>query len=152
MRAKHNTWATGLERRRLYSLWCSMHARCSNPTRPDYARYGANGVTVCERWKSFANFLEDMGPRPSPKHSVDRKDGAHGYEPDNCRWATVVEQQRNRSNNHMITWRGETRCMTEWGEVLGLSRDVLKDRLRKGWSVDRALGTSLMRTTTGSAQ
>ena len=150
MRAQHNTWATGLERRRLYSLWCGIHARCTDTTRSDYARYGAKGVTVCERWELFSNFLEDMGPRPSAKHSVDRKDGKRGYEPDNCRWATVIEQQRNRSNNHMITWRGETRCMTEWGEVVGLSRDVLKDRLRKGWSVDRALGTPLMRTT-GSA-
>jgi len=141
VRAQHNTWATGQERRRLYSLWCSMHARCSNPTRADYARYGGSGVQVCERWASFASFLEDMGPRPTPQHSIDRIDGGLGYAPSNCRWATPTEQQRNRSNNRLLTWNGTTRCVAEWAEVLQLSRELIKDRLAGGWSVDAALST-----------
>lgn len=150
-KATHNQWATGPERRRLYSVWSSMHARCTEPSRPDFARYGAQGVVVCERWHAFSAFLEDMGPRPSRQHSIDRIDSQRPYEPSNCRWATSTEQNRNRSNNHLITWRGQTRCMTEWGEVLGLSRDVLKFRLCKGWSVDRALGTPLRRSVSRSA-
>lgn len=150
VKAMHNQWAAGQERRRLYSVWSSMHARCSDPKRPDFLRYGAQGVVVCDRWSAFSAFLDDMGSRPSRQHSLDRIDSTLPYEPGNCRWATASEQNRNRSNNHLITWRGETRCMTEWGELLGLSRDVLKYRLREGWSIERALSTPLQKST-GSA-
>lgn len=79
-----------------YQSWRSMIQRCENPNAYDYARYGGRGITVCERWRScFENFLADMGPRPSPQHTLDRIDPNRNYEPGNCRWATKAEQSRN---------------------------------------------------------
>jgi hypothetical protein len=79
-----------------YSVWSDMRRRCFTPTHKNYAGYGGRGITVCPRWNSFTTFLADMGPRPSPKHSIDRKDNDGNYEPANCRWATQPEQIRNR--------------------------------------------------------
>lgn len=79
-----------------YRSWVGMIQRCTNPKAENYARYGGRGVTVCERWHDFTNFLADMGPKPSPKHTIDRIDNEKGYEPGNCRWATVTEQNRNQ--------------------------------------------------------
>jgi hypothetical protein len=83
-----------------------MIQRCTNPKNPAYHWYGGRGITVCERWLSSANFLADMGKRPSPKHSLDRKDNGKGYEPGNCRWATVPEQLANRRPRSVFP-RGE---------------------------------------------
>lgn len=79
-----------------YRVWCLVKRRCMNVRAEDYSRYGARGVTLCERWMSFETFLEDMGERPSTDHSIDRIDGSRGYEPGNCRWATRTTQNRNR--------------------------------------------------------
>jgi hypothetical protein len=80
-----------------FSIWTDMLRRCSDPRRPEFKHYGGRGITVCDRWReSFANFLADMGPRPSPGLTLDRRDNDGNYEPGNCRWATVLEQNRNR--------------------------------------------------------
>lgn len=79
-----------------YNSWTSMRERCNNTRRPAYQWYGAKGITYCERWEKFENFLADMGPRPSPSHSLDRIDTKGNYEPSNCRWATKLEQSQNR--------------------------------------------------------
>lgn len=141
--AKHNTWAKGKERRQLYAIWRGMHERCKNPARPDFARYGASGITVCERWDEFSAFLEDMGPRPEGRRSIDRVDGSLGYDPSNCRWASAVEQARNKTTNHVIQWSGQTHCIAKWSEVTGLSAHLIKFRLRDGWPVEKALTTPL---------
>lgn len=78
-----------------------MIQRCGNARNPGFANYGGRGITVCERWLSFENFLADMGPRPTPAHSIDRIDNDRGYEPGNCRWATVTEQNRNRRSTKL---------------------------------------------------
>lgn len=79
-----------------YATWASMHKRCRIKTNPSYHHYGGRGITVCERWNVYENFLADMGRRPSPRHSIDRVNNDGNYEPGNCRWATGSEQINNR--------------------------------------------------------
>lgn len=116
-----------------------MRNRGTCPTSQHYARYGARGITVCAEWSTFANFLADMGPRP-PGTSIDRIDNTKGYEPGNCRWATRTTQGRNTSAVRLITYRGESKCVAEWRDELGLTRTVCA-RLYAGWDMDRALST-----------
>ncbi len=124
-----------------YRTWCDMHKRCTNPRSKNYSDYGGRGIRVCPRWHDFTLFLADMGERPAGR-SLDRHPDRDGnYEKSNCRWATGTEQARNTRANHRITFNGETRCLAEWAEVLGIKRTILKDRLRAGWSVERALTT-----------
>lgn len=121
-----------------------MIQRCGNPNSKRYADYGGRGITVCERWKSFAGFAEDMGPTFSPELSLDRIDNDGNYEPGNCRWATVVEQARNKRNSHRVTFLGQTKTIAEWSELLGLHYDTVHTRLGKqGWPVERALTTGV---------
>lgn len=126
----------------LYGRWASMVSRTTNPNHPRYPDYGGRGITVCERWKSFEGFAEDMGSTFSPELSLERIDNGRGYEPGNCRWATVIEQARNKRSSHLVTFRGQTKTIAEWAELLGLNYETVHTRLGKqGWPVDRALMT-----------
>lgn len=117
-----------------------MRSRCYNQNNPTYQRYGARGITVCERWKtSFVAFLEDMGRRPSLQHSLDRSDNSLGYSRENCRWATAKDQSRNRRSNRFIVVAGIRRTLAEWGEVSGLGSGVIHARLKAGWCETRAV-------------
>jgi hypothetical protein len=121
-----------------YQTWRNMRSRCENPNVPAYKNYGGRGITVCERWKTFENFLADMGERPEGM-TIERIDNDRGYEPGNCRWATYNEQARNMRSNQRITLNGETKCLTEWAEQYGIKMPTLWARLRMGWSVEEAL-------------
>jgi hypothetical protein len=83
-------------RRPEYIVWVAMRKRCRNPQSPDYPRYGGRGINVCARWEDFGNFISDMGPRPSARHSIDRVNNDGNYEPGNCRWTTPDVQAANR--------------------------------------------------------
>lgn len=125
-----------------YRAWQQMRLRCLDPQHRAYPRYGGRGITICDRWKdSPENFVADMGPRPSPRHEIDRVDNDRGYEPDNCRWATRKTNSRNRRSNRMLTHRGETLALAEWCERLNIPRDTVRKRLESGWTVASALET-----------
>jgi hypothetical protein len=113
-----------------------MRSRCENPSDNGYPDYGGRGITVCDRWKDFANFYADMGDPPKG-YWLDRVDNAKGYDPDNCAWRTPKQQNRNRRDNNLLTYNGETLCLSEWAEKLGISRDLLRGRVRRGWDVER---------------
>jgi len=123
-----------------YHTWCHIKARCLVPTDKSFPRYGGRGVTVCARWQeSFEHFLADMGPRPSVAHSIDRVDNDGPYAPENCRWATRVEQARNKRTSRLIDYQGEKISLAEACERAGAPYKRAHDRLQNGWSVDRAL-------------
>lgn len=137
-KAAHTKWLTGIERRRMYAVWSGMHARCSNPKNKSFDRYGARGISVCDRWASFEMFLADMAPRPNGA-LLERVDNSAGYSPANCRWATAKEQSRNKRNNRLIEINGQAKCMTEWADIFGVTRELVRDRISRGWSIVRAL-------------
>jgi len=123
-----------------YASWRSMLSRCNNKNAPDYDRYGGRGITVCERWNSFENFLADMSERPSGK-TLDRKDNEGNYEPSNCRWATRIEQGCNTRGNVNLTFNGQTNCLAEWARVTGIKEKAIRDRFNDGWTAERILTT-----------
>jgi hypothetical protein len=131
-----------------HTSWLAMKSRCYRRTDRFFRLYGGRGIRVCRRWHRFENFLEDMGAKPSPKHSLDRIDNDGDYEPGNCRWATASEQANNRSNTVHLTVNGRTQSLAQWARESGLSAGTLKSRLWRGWSADRALSEPL-RTTGG---
>lgn len=124
-----------------YRTWQNMIGRCIYPSSPSYSRYGGRGVTVCDEWRSFDRFLSDMGERPAGT-TLDRIDGTKGYAPDNCRWATPIEQRRNMPQNTIIEFQGESMSLADWARRLGIDRHTLRSRVvRKGWPIERALTT-----------
>lgn len=123
-----------------YARWKSMMQRCNDPGADNFEHYGGAGVTVCERWQDFALFRVDMGECPDKSMTLDRIEGAKGYEPGNCRWATRADQNRNRPRHAvMLTHDEATLSLTEWASRVGLSVNLLSMRLRLGWTVERAL-------------
>ncbi len=128
----------GMARTPVYRVWHTMVQRCTNPTNTHWASYGGRGITVCERWRDFANFYADMGA-PKPGFTLDRIDNERGYGPENCRWATRQEQGNNRRTNVLVSWDGHKRTIADWGRVTGLGKSTISRRIAAGWPVDRAL-------------
>lgn len=123
-----------------YRTWRSIQTRCYNKNYKQYADYGGRGITVCTRWlESYENFLADMGRRPSPKHSIGRRDNDGSYSKENCFWDTDEGQRRNKRTTVMVTINGVTRCATGWREVLGVSKATYHWRKKQGWSEQEAL-------------
>lgn len=141
-RLGNSTRTHGLSHRSEYAQWHAMRARCFNPKNQDFARYGGRGITVCERWRSqFVPFFEDIGPKPSPRHSLDRIDNDGHYEPGNVRWATPSQQASNTKNNIRYTYRGESLTLTEWSQKTGIKAPTLLLRLQRWKDIERSLTT-----------
>lgn len=122
-----------------YVSWRAMRERCNNPGNKMYSRYGGRGITVCERWEDFQNFLADMPPKPEGT-TLERIDSDKGYEPSNCRWATRKDQNRNKSSSRMLTIYGKTMCIAEWCDISGESQSNVNARLnRLGWTHKEAV-------------
>lgn len=130
----------GMHQTHAYRSWRSMNTRCRNQKSPDYGHYGARGIQVCVRWHTFANFIADMGTPPSARHSLDRyPDKTGNYEPGNVRWATMVEQHRNRTNNFIVSVDGRSMTLAEASILYSVKYQTAYARLKSGWTVDRAL-------------
>lgn len=130
-----------------YNVFRMMHQRCSNPNYNRYYDYGGRGITIGDRWSGengFQNFLSDMGKRPSLIHKLDRRNNDGPYSPDNCRWATPMEQQRNMRSNVMLTYHGETMCLKDWAKRLGIKPRTLSYRV-KHWDIERAFTARIQR-------
>jgi hypothetical protein len=124
-----------------YRTWLHMRGRCNTPTDLKFKDYGGRGITVCERWNSYENFLSDMGRAPSPKHSLDRKENSGNYEPVNCRWATTIEQTNNTRRNNVISYNNKTMNLSQWCRELSLYEKTIWYRLKRGWGVEKAFTT-----------
>lgn len=137
MRANLHEPKHGGARTREYRIWDGMRDRCKR-----HKNYAGRGITVCERWNDFANFLADMGPRP-PGLTIDRIDNNGNYEPGNCRWATMKQQLRNTRVNRIVEYQGRTMTLAELAEITGVPRLRLDIRLQRGLSVHDAINAPL---------
>lgn len=133
----------GESKEKIYRVWRSMKQRCYNENTNGYEHYGGKGIYVCEEWldsKAFFDWAYENGYHEGL--SIDRIDPNGPYCPENCRWATSVEQNNHTSRNHMLTFDGKTMSMADWSRETGISYNAIKSRINKhGWSVERALTT-----------
>lgn len=131
--AKHGHNSRLVPRTTEYNSWATMIARVSNPNNPRWEHYGGRGIKVCEGWKDFSLFLEDMGLKPGKGYSIDRIDNDGHYEPGNCRWATIEQQLENRKSMRRFTFYGMSKTIREWSLICGNSRKTISSRLENGW-------------------
>lgn len=125
-----------------YSIWCGLKSRCLNENGQVFDRYGGRGITVCEDWRgSFEAFHKDMGTRPSSEHSIERLDNNKGYGPDNCVWATPIEQANNRRSNSHFDHDGQIKTIAEWARQYNVPHSKFNKRLKLGWAFDKAVFT-----------
>lgn len=134
----------GMCREPIYKLWAEMRARCEKTDHPAWSDYGGRGIKVCQKWADFEVFYEDFGRFREAGTSIDRIDNNKGYEPGNVRWASQVDQCRNKRNNIRYAAFGEAKTVAEWTEdhrcAIRLP-DSLKSRIYRGWDVERAITT-----------
>lgn len=125
-----------------YIAWQLMKRRCNNPNDIGFKYYGRLGIKVCDRWlNSFQNFLSDLGRKPTAKHSVDRINPNGNYEPDNCRWASAMEQANNKRGTHLFNHEGVTDTVSNWCRHFNINSSAVHARVRRGWSLKRAITT-----------
>lgn len=136
--AKHH-----LSNSRLFKIYFGIKQRCYNPKMSKFKVYGGRGIKICAEWlndfKAFYNWSMSHGY--AENLSIDRIDVNGNYEPNNCRWVDMKTQQRNRTNNHLLTYNNKTCTINEWAEILNIKRETLKTRLHLGWSIEKALTT-----------
>tara|TARA_R110002096_G_scaffold66682_1_gene162143 strand:- start:9361 stop:10032 length:672 start_codon:yes stop_codon:yes gene_type:complete len=129
-----------------YRSWQDMKKRCENPNSKDSKNYSERGISVCERWSKYENFIEDMGVKPSSEYTLERKDNDSGYSPENCVWATRQEQNKNKRTNVTITIDGATKCLSDWAKESCVTRETIHARVKKGWSYEDAIMTPAGKT------
>ena len=127
---------------RIYRIWKKMKSRCHNSNDPDYQKwYGSRGIQVCNEWRNNFQAFYDwaMSHGYSDELSIDRIDVDGNYCPENCRWIDMKTQARNKSDNRLITCNGETHCLSEWAEILGIRSSILRTRVYRGWDDQRII-------------
>lgn len=137
----------GMTNTRLYRIWWAMRERCKNKKRPNYKYYGEKGIMVCPEWDGdFRAFYDwSMANGYKDNLTIDRVNGNGNYEPSNCRWVTPTEQVNNRPTyNHILTLNGEAHTIAEWARLLNINRTTINARLKLGWSVEKALTTTVL--------
>lgn len=129
----------GKRHTKLYSVWCAMKERCNNPHSKSYLRYGNRGIKVCKEWEdSFSAFYEWSKISGYQRGlTIDRIDNEKGYSPDNCRWVTTAQQNRNYSRNHYLTYQGKTLCITDWEAETGIGRATIMYRIKAGKTIEQ---------------
>ena len=127
----------GMYGTKTYSSWFSMKSRCLNPNATGYKNYGGRGIVICKRWLKFENFYQDMGNRPEDK-TLDRKNNNGNYNKSNCRWSSRIEQENNKTSNHLLTYQGKTKTIADWARELDIRYLTLWFRIRNGWSIEKA--------------
>lgn len=129
---------------RLYQIWKGIKNRCKNPNAPKYKIYGLRGIKVCNEWQNFEPFYNwAISSGYKDDLSIDRIDVNGNYEPNNCQWVDMKTQQRNRRNNHLLTYNDKTLCISEWAEIYNLKPLTLLARINRGWSIEKALNTKI---------
>jgi len=129
----HTALRHGMSKTRIWRAWQNMFVRCKYECSIGYSIYGGRGITVCEEWQEFEPFYDWALSNGYEEHlTIDRIDVNGNYEPSNCRWATRIEQQRNKRNNFMITHNDETKCLAEWADILGFNYKTIWQRMSKG--------------------
>ncbi len=129
----------GKSNTREHQIWTAMKQRCLNSHNSGYKNYGGKGISVCNKWLTFEGFWEDMQDGYSNNLSIERKDNSKGYCKDNCKWATMLEQQNNKTNNVTFTYNGITLNRNQWARYAGISKETLRGRLSRGWLFEKAI-------------
>jgi len=141
----------GMYKSRFYNIWRHIKSRCNDVNVLEYKWYGKRGITYDKRWEKFENFRDDMY-ESYLKHAkefgekqttIDRIDNNRNYCKENCKWATMKEQALNTSRNHYLTYKGDTKTISEWSEKVGINKACIGSRIRLGWSVKKALTTPI---------
>jgi len=135
----------GLRHHRIYSIYVNMKTRCYNPKVKKYERYGGRGIKICEEWlDSFKAFYDwSMNNGYSSDLTIDRIDNDGNYEPGNCRWITSYKQASNKSTTNLLTLNGKTQCVKAWTEERKLGKETIRERLKRGWTVENAILTTV---------
>ncbi len=134
--------------KRLYRIWIGVKTRCYNPNSGNYKYYGEKGITVCDEWLHNFQAFYDWAMANGYKDglTLDRKDNSKGYSPDNCKWSTMKEQAQNTSQTLKLSYEGQTKTLSEWSDITGIPKNVLKQRIKYGWSAEKTLTTQVRRT------
>lgn len=136
-----NHFIHGKRHTRLYRIWVNMKTRCYNENDPHFERYGGRGISICDEWRNdFLTFHEWSMSNGYEEHlTIDRIDNNGNYSPVNCRWSTIQEQNVNKRNVRFITYDGKTQTIPQWTKELGLGKETIRQRLKRGWSEKEAI-------------